>query len=636
MAEAIDILKKYWNYPSFRPLQEEIINAVLAEKDVLALLPTSAGKSICFQVPALILPGITLVISPLIALMKNQVFNLRSRGIAADALYSGMHKREIDRILDNCVYGNIKLLYISPERLKTTLFLERFKRMNVSLLAVDEAHCISEWGYDFRPPYLDIAHLKTIVPKLRVIALTASATQKVAEDIIGKLQLKEPSIFKSSFARKNLIYAVKNIADKDKKLLEVLQSISGSGIIYARSRLKTQNISRWLQSHHISADFYHAGLEIKNRNKKQDSWIQSVSQIMVATNAFGMGIDKPNVRTVLHVDIPNSLEAYYQEAGRAGRDEKKAYAVVLYQESDITKLYEQIEEAYPPLETIKKVYQSLANFLQIPIGVGAGESYVFDLDIFAKNFDLKSKEIMASLEILKQNNLLQMNDAVYQASKMQILYDNAQLYQYRIQNVHSDSFFRIVLRLYGGQIFQDYTAIKESEIAQHLNISHEKLNTLIDHLQKAKVLDYIAQHNKPTVTYLAPRSDAKNIPIDQQKINFLKSRAIKKAEAMVAYVQNTQLCRQKVLLSYFDEQNIGDCGQCDICLEKRKNQKTETKKKDALQMKVLDLLRQKEMNIEELQNIINTKETQMLAEIIQALIEDKVIIQNKFGAIYIR
>ncbi|HZX75422.1 MAG TPA: ATP-dependent DNA helicase RecQ, partial [Cyclobacteriaceae bacterium] len=463
-----EILKQYWGYDHFRPSQAEIIQAVLEKKDVLALLPTGGGKSVCFQVPALIMEGVCIVITPLIALMEDQVGQLKRRGVSAVAVHSGMSHSQIDITIDNCVYGKIKFLYLSPERLQTEMFTERVKKMTVSLVAVDEAHCISQWGYDFRPPYLKIAELRELIQDVPFIAVTASATKVVKEDIIQKLELLKPEIFQQSFARENLSFVVRKTEKKEKQLLTILKKVAGSSIVYVRSRKATQELAKMLNQAGVSAIFYHAGLTYKERSERQEEWIKNISRVIVATNAFGMGIDKPDVRTVAHMDLPENLEAYYQEAGRAGRDGKRSYAVVLFHEVDVLSLQSKVQQAQPTLEYLNKIYQSLANYFHLAVGSSQGESYDFDLDDFSKRFSFKSVTVYAALKKLEEAGLIQLNEGFYRPSRVHLLVDKKRLYEFQIANEKFDPLIKSLLRLYGATLFADFVNISENQISSSL------------------------------------------------------------------------------------------------------------------------------------------------------------------------
>lgn len=631
MANIHEILAKYWGYGQFRPLQQEIIEAVLAKNDVLALLPTSAGKSICFQVPALATEGICLVVTPLIALMKNQVENLRKRGIKAEAIFSGMHKQEIDTLLDNCIYGNIKFLYVSPERLSNTLFIERAKQMNINLLAIDEAHCISQWGYDFRPPYLKIAEFKNQVNPVTTIALTASATKEVALDIIDKLALNQTSQFRLSFARKNISYSVLNTEDKDKKLLEIVSKIKGTKIIYVRSRKRAKSTSDWLNGKGFNSDFYHAGLNLDQRNQKQDLWIKGTTEIIVATNAFGMGIDKSNVRLVIHLDLPESLEAYYQEAGRAGRDELKAYAVILYNEIDGQNLIQKIEESYPAIEYLRRVYQMLANYYHLAVGTAEGETFAFNTSDFQQNFQLKPTELANALKLLETEGFILMNDAYRNASKIQILISNNELYNFRIKNEKMDSFLKLILRMYGGDLFTDFQQISETEIAKKYLLPLPEIFKILDLLHSQKIINYLKMSSLPTVTFLTYRYDSKILPIKEKEILLRKNRDLNKANSMIHFAENTTICRSKMILEYFNETAILDCGICDYCINKKRALVSNSSEIILYQSQILVLLLDNPMSIQSITRTLFPKNEKYFIEAIEVLLENNKIKYNENG-----
>ncbi|MEK6479209.1 ATP-dependent DNA helicase RecQ [Catalinimonas sp. 4WD22] len=563
------ILKQYWGYDHFRPMQEEIIESVLSGHDTLALLPTGGGKSICFQVPALLREGVCIVISPLIALMKDQVEQLRQRKISAVAIYSGMSRREIDLHLDNCVYGNIKFLYVSPERLKTDIFIERAKRMHIGLIAVDEAHCISQWGYDFRPPYLEIADFRALFPDINIIALTATATREVKQDIQQKLAFKNAKLFQKSFARANLSYGVRRVENKEQKLLEILRNIPGTAVIYVRSRKRTQAIAQWLQKQKISSDFYHAGLRNDERSRKQEEWIANKTRVIVATNAFGMGIDKPDVRVVVHVDLPDNLEAYYQEAGRAGRDEKKAYAIILYDQSDIQNLERRIEDAHPDLAHIRQVYQNLANYYRIAVGSSNMASYDFDLNDFIKTYRLHSAPTYYALQRLEEHGLIQLNEAYFTPSKLHILIDHTEMYKFQVANGRFDPLTKALQRLYGGELYANYVSISENELARQLKIPSVQIRKLLSAMADMEVVMYQEQKDKPQCTFMTPRYDSNRLPITNKDIEQKKSIYKDKVNAVIHYTEHQHRCRTQLLLEYFNEISYDACGICDICVEKK-------------------------------------------------------------------
>ncbi len=565
-----EILHQYWGYKNFRPLQRTIIEAVLQGQDALALLPTGGGKSICFQIPALAKPGICLVISPLIALMKDQVDGLKAKGIEAVAITSGMGKREVDIALDNCIYGPVKFLYLSPERLLSELVQERIKYMNVNLIAVDEAHCISQWGYDFRPPYLHVADLRKLHPKVPVLALTATATAEVKEDIQQRLLFKKPNVFQRSFERTNLSYLVEQEEHKLRRMLEVIKGVKGSGIVYVRSRKETVEVAKYLNEHHIKADYYHAGLEADLRTAKQEQWKNNHIRVMVATNAFGMGIDKPDVRFVIHRDAPESLEAYYQEAGRAGRDEQKAYAVLLYSPADRQKQEKKFELSFPSLEEIKQVYHYLANFFQLAYGAGEGLSFDLDIGDFAGRFKLDALKVLNALKFLEQGEYLAFNESVFLPSRFRFEVTHEDLYNFQVQNSGWDPFVKTLLRSYGGA-FENYVRVREFDVARRTGLTVQQVIDALLQLHKAEVISYMQQTDKPQVTYLKPRVSGEYLLLDHQYIAQRKQVYQKKMEAVLAYAE-TPVCRSRQLLGYFSEPDAPKCGKCDVCLREKRQQ----------------------------------------------------------------
>lgn len=596
-----EILKQYWGYEAFRSLQEEIIQSVMEKKDTLALLPTGGGKSICFQVPAMAMDGICIVISPLIALMKDQVENLQKRGINAMAIVSGMGKREIDIALDNCIYGPVKFLYISPERLLSDLVRERVKHMKVNLLAVDEAHCISQWGYDFRPPYLHIADFRAIHPNVPVLALTASATEKVQLDVMDKLGFKSQNLFRKSFERKNLSYAVLNQENKLQKLLDVCNGVKGSGIVYVRTRKDTVELAKYLNQHQMPAQYYHAGLNLEERGDKQQFWIEDKVKVMVATNAFGMGIDKPNVRFVVHYEIPESLESYYQEAGRAGRDEKKAYAVVLFQQRDKLVFEKKFEQNFPLPDEIMKTYHFLCNYLQIPFEAGEGITYEFDIADFCSKFQLEVLKTIAAIKFLEHDEYFFLGENALLPSRLQFLGNGEDIYKFQVENSKYDSFIKSILRLYGGA-FDQYVVVKETDIAQKNKISKSNVVAYLKDLDRLEIISYHQQSNQPLLTFIKPRVRTENLVIDKKYYQERKTTYQEKMKAMLSFVEK-QICRSVQLLNYFDEPNAEKCGVCDICLEeKRKLQPT---LKEQMIKDLLSALKEKPLILADLVKVIN-------------------------------
>ncbi len=564
-----EILRRYWGYSSFRPLQEEIIQSVLDGRDTLALLPTGGGKSVCFQVPALCRPGICLVISPLIALMKDQVRQLQERGISAVAIYSGMPWREIDRILDNCIYGEIRFLYLSPERLGSDIAQARIQRMPINLIAVDEAHCISQWGYDFRPPYLEIARIREWMPEVPVLALTATATREVVRDIQEKLLFKAPHVLQKSFARENLAYVVRETEGKEQQMLEILQKVPGTGVVYVRNRRKTRDMSDYLRQNGISADYYHAGLSPEERSRKQDAWMGNQTRIMVSTNAFGMGIDKPDVRTVVHLELPDSLEAYFQEAGRAGRDGKKAYAVLLYNDNDRIQLERQYELAFPPIPEIRRAYQALGSYFSLATGSGQGQSYDFDLAEFARIYQFDPIVAYNSLVELEREGWISLSEAVYHPATLQILVSKEQLYDYQLKHPELDNVLKLVLRSSQG-VFSAPVHVQESRLSEYLRIPVEKLRNMFLRMHRDQVLEYSPQRDKPQLSFLRERVPTENLQIDRKSYEWRRQRHEERIQYALAYAQ-ADTCRSRLLLRYFDEEAAQDCGICDRCLERKKN-----------------------------------------------------------------
>ncbi len=613
------VLKKYWGQDHFRPLQREIVQAALDRHDVLALLPTGGGKSVCFQVPGLLLDGITIVISPLIALMQDQVQLLKKKGIPALAVHSGMRRSEIDIALDNCVYGKYKFLYLSPERLQTELFRERFKKMNVSFIAVDEAHCISQWGYDFRPPYLLIKDLREIKPDIRFLALTATATPEVKNDIVEKLELKAPAIFQKSFARSNLSLVVRKTENKEKKLLDILRKVQGCGIVYVRSRKATVEISKWLQRQEISATFYHAGLTYQERMNRQQEWISDQQRIIVATNAFGMGIDKSNVRVVVHMDLPENLESYFQEAGRAGRDEKKAYAALVYHDADVSRLRANVQQSYPAIDYLKKIYQALANYFQIAVGSSEGESYEFDLDDFARRFNLRGSAAFAGIKKLEEEGLIQLSESFYRPSRIHITTDKASLYEFQVANAKFDPVIKALLRLYGAELFNDFVPVSERNIATALKLAEAEVTTPLQQMAKLQLMEYAAASEKPRITFLLPRQDADTLPLNVKRLAERRDLALKKAEAMIDFAEQDHRCRMQVVMDYFGETSFEACGACDVCIDKKKVDSAHSFKE--YREKILFLLTQRPMTVDELEDEATPRDRDVFVEVVRDLVD---------------
>ncbi len=611
------ILQTYWGYKQFRPLQAEIIQAVLAGKDTLALLPTGGGKSVCFQVPAMAFEGLCIVVSPLIALMKDQVEQLLRRGIFANAVFSGMDFRQIDKVLDECVSGKAKFLYVSPERLQTELFKERAKRMNISLLAIDEAHCISQWGYDFRPPYLEIATFRETIPDVPIIALTATATTQVQKNIQESLAFRTGSqVFQKSFARPNLSYTVLHSENKGLHLLQALKRLNGSAVVYVRSRNKTQQIAQYLQNNLISADYYHAGLSAGTRSAKQDAWIQNKTRVIVSTNAFGMGIDKPDVRLVVHWELPESLEAYYQEAGRAGRDEQKAYAVALYTERDLFEMKRRIEQAYPTAEVMRNVYQALANYLQVPIGAGEFAQYDFDLTTFQQKFNLRGLGTYYALKRLADEGLIDFNEAYQQPSKIQFKLTYKNLYEFQLKNKGAEPIITTLTRLYGSEAQTQSVRISENDLAKHLKITIDSVRKQLARLHELDIITYQVQKDKPQIIYLTPRYDSASLPIDLERLEKRKQRDLERLASVEAFSQQKQRCRTQLLQEYFGEISYTPCEVCDICVRRQRSQVAPD-----ITEQLLGILAENTLSLPELQAYFPQTAQETLAEAMQSMLD---------------
>ncbi len=624
METPLSILQQHWRHGQFRPLQEDIIASVLSGRDTLALLPTGGGKSICFQVPALLMEGICIVVTPLIALMKDQVGQLKKRNIEAIAIHAGMSRAEIDILLNNCIYGNIKFLYVSPERLQTELFTVRVKQMKVNLIAVDEAHCISQWGYDFRPPYLQISLLREVMPSVTVIALTATATNRVSKDIIDKLSFRKGySIFQKSFARENLSFVVRKAENKERKVVEILQKVKGSAIVYVRSRKGTQEIAAFLIKNNISASFYHAGLDFNDRARRQDEWIHNKVRIMVATNAFGMGIDKPDVRTVVHLDLPENLESYYQEAGRAGRDGLRSYAAILYQEADVVNLKRKVEQSQPEPAFLKLIYQSLANYFQLAVGSSEGESYDFELQIFCERFNYHSPEVYAALRKLEEEGLILFNESFYRPSQLRICFDKGALYQFQVANEAFDPLIKMLLRLYGGELFAGFLIVSETDLVKAMKMKYKELINSLLHLQELGVIEYQPVKDKPQVTFVLARQDADQLPLNYKRLAERKQLIVEKMNAMVYYVTSDHRCRMQMIQDYFNEDTFKTCGICDACINKRKSESGEGF--DDVKKEILTIVRKKPITVEQLEDEIAPRDHELFVDAVRELVDDGIV-----------
>lgn len=563
------ILKRYWGYDDFRGIQQDIIESIGAGRDTLGLMPTGGGKSVTFQVPALAFQGVCIVITPLIALMKDQVEHLRKRNIRAAAIYSGMSREEIVATLENAIFGGLKILYVSPERLSSEIFLVKLRKMKVSFITVDEAHCISQWGYDFRPSYLEIANIRRTV-KAPILALTATATPKVIDDIQERLGFTERNVYRMSFERKNLAYVVRTTADKDGELLHILRAVGGSAIVYVRSRRRCKEVAALIREGGVGATFYHAGLEPAVKDQRQTDWQQDGVRVMVATNAFGMGIDKPDVRMVVHIDCPSSIEAYFQEAGRAGRDGKKAYAVLLYNDSDERKLMKRIDETYPEKDEIREVYNHLAYFYQLATGSGMGVTYEFDIARFCVAFKHFPTRVNAALHILDRAGYISYEQEPDGAARLRFLLERNELY--RLQELTSDenAVITALLRSYGG-LFTDYCYIDESYVALQAKMDESKVYMTLKGLSRKNILHFVPRRKVPYLTYIQDRVDGEELVLNPEIYEDRKDQFRQRIEAVISYARSDNFCRSRLLLRYFGETTTTNCGQCDVCLNKKRS-----------------------------------------------------------------
>ena len=615
-----EILKQYWGYDSFRDLQEEIITSIGEGKDTLGLMPTGGGKSITFQVPALAQEGICIVITPLIALMKDQVQNLRKRGIKALAIYSGMTRQETFTALENCIFGNYKFLYISPERLDTEIFRTKLRSMKVSIITVDESHCISQWGYDFRPAYLKIAEIRELLPGVPVLALTATATPEVVKDIQTRLNFREGNVFRMSFERKNLAYIVRKTDNKTKELLHILQRISGSAIIYVRNRRRTKEITELLTNEGITADFYHAGLDNAVKDLRQKRWQSGEVRVMVATNAFGMGIDKPDVRIVLHLDLPDSPEAYFQEAGRAGRDGEKAYAVILYAKSDKMTLHKRIVDTFPEKEYILNVYEHLQYYYQMAMGDGFQCIREFNLEEFCRKFKYFPVPVDSALKILTQAGYLEYTDEQDNSSRILFIIRRDELYKLREMGKEADALIQTILRSYTG-VFTDYAYISEESLALRTGLTRQQIYNILVTLTKRRIVDYIPRKKTPYIIYTRERLDLRFLHIPPIVYEERKARYEARIKAMEEYVTTENVCRSRMLLHYFGEKNEHNCGQCDVCLSNRASNDLSEKSYEELKRQILELLGQSPLTPAEIADKIKA-EKEDIGQVIRYLLDE--------------
>lgn len=631
MSQSLTVLNKYWGHTAFRPGQLAIIEAVLAGKDALAILPTGGGKSICYQVPALQLSGICLVISPLIALMRDQVENLRNKQITAFALYSGMSRKEVINTLQVASSSNCKFLYVSPERIESDLFQEYLPGLNIQLIAVDEAHCISQWGYDFRPPYLRIAQLRAQLPDVPVMALTASATPVVQQDIIDKLQLVNPAWIKQSFARPNLSYSAFEVEIAIPKISNILQQVKGSSIIYCRTRKRTQEIASLLKAQGIEASFYHAGLEAQVRQERQAAWKNNQTTVMVCTNAFGMGIDKSDVRTVIHVGLPDCLENYYQEAGRAGRDGKKSYAVLLFTAGDKNELFASIAERFPSLESIREVYQAIANYLQLPVGSGEGQYFDFDWSAFIHRFKLPAPLVLHALKILGQEGWVEYNDAVFIPPRIQFVAPRVLLESLEQADPDLDRLSKTLLRTYSG-IYDQPVNISEKQIASLLKCPLEEIQTQLQDLQNRGILTCYPQKEEPRLFFPVPRVRAEELVINQGNLQSRKKQYEERLRAMLDYAANSSACRSQLLATYFGDLSSKPCGTCDNCLRQKKHSLTSIEFEE-IKTELMQRLQKGPLPYTELMAVLKHKKEVHVMEVLDFLQAEEIIQLKKDGTV---
>ena len=620
------ILEKYWGFSEFLPLQDDIIKSVAAGNDTLGLMPTGGGKSVTFQVPALAREGICLVITPLIALMKDQVEKLNQRGIRALAVHSGMSRDEIDVALDNAIYGNYKFLYLSPERLGTEIFRVRIEKMNVNLIAVDEAHCISQWGYDFRPSYLRIIELRKYLPGVPVLALTATATPEVCDDIQEKLNFRPKNLLRITFERKNLVYTVREAEDKQKYILKLVRRMPGSGIIYARSRKKTRDLALYLQKNSVSCDYYHAGLTHPVRNRKQQEWMNGKIRIIIATNAFGMGIDKPDVRFVIHIDLPDSPEEYFQEAGRAGRDNKPAHAILLYNDGDKLSSEKRVSVNFPEPDVIRQIYRALGNFFQIPLGSAKDQVFDFNIAEFASRYKQSIMTIFNSLKILQLEGYVEVTEEIHNPSKIKFLVARDELYKFQVENVDFDAFIKLLLRTYTG-VFTEFVTIYEDSLASKAKVKTEVIIEYLKRLNSMGIIRYLPQKKTPVVIFTEERLDIKDLRLSKENYKDRKDRYTKRTSEVVRYATDKNHCRSVLLLEYFGEEKARPCGHCDYCMRNEELDLSKYEYDFALE-EIRDLLSGKKLSLEILVDSLSLPENKAI-RVIRWLLDNNRLILEK-------
>jgi len=632
MQQYLSILKQYWGYDEFRALQGDIIRSIASGKDTLGLMPTGGGKSLTFQVPAMTIDGICIVVTPLIALMKDQVENLKKRGITAAAIYSGMTQNDIMLTLDNSVFGAYKFLYVSPERLATPIFLQKIKQATVCMIAVDESHCISQWGYDFRPSYLRIADIREILPDVPVLALTATATPEVVDDIQKQLLFREPNLFQKSFQRSNLVYVVRTVENKEEHLLKILNSVAGTSVVYVRNRKKTKEVADFLNQNGISAENFHAGLKNETKDAKQSRWKSGDTRVIVSTNAFGMGIDKAEVRTVVHMDLPDSVEAYFQEAGRAGRDEKKAFAVLLYNNGDAVKMRKRVTDTFPGKEMVRKVYEALGNYMQMGVGSGLDRVFAFDIGDFCAKFKLPILISYNCLKILQQAGYLELTDEQDSSSRLLFIANKDDLYKSKL-TTDQDKLIHILLRSYTG-LFTDLASINEDTIAKRVEWTRDKVYEQLVALAKEHIIQYIPRKKTPYLTFVHERVETDRVVLGKEAYDDRRERYISRVKSVLDYAKEENICRSQVLLSYFGEKETKPCGKCDICQKRRETELTD-EEFETIRLDILKLLTLEELSINSLIKKIPVKEPKSL-KVVRFMIDNGQLKENELMKLSIR